>query len=256
MCENYTIMDWSSIGMSRLAAASFGLALIVMAGSAHGQMAKDQSRVEDSAPGASEPAVTPPPGSATETPAQSEATPSEPGAQEEGVDLTQPPPESTTAEPISPDDLNLGEIPVIKTIELTADAAKRALDVFAVVREKYKDANLEEYEDLQDFVDQSAQGKAFEADVKTAWFSTVNEWNSVITSVGFAYSAITDDQTAEISLQIEEIKKDTTVAQDMKDKMIASLQAMIPSDNNRKVVQDLMNEPGYADKLALLVEDE
>jgi hypothetical protein len=42
----------------------------------------------------------------------------------------------------------------------------------------------------------------------------------------------------------------------MKDKMIASLQAMIPSDNNRKVVQDLMNEPGYADKLALLVEDE
>ncbi len=242
-----------------LAAACFGLVLVLSAGSAWGQLVKDQSRVQGTASGATEPEAAPPPTPDAKTSAQPGEPTTHPGAQDDGVDLTQPPPDSETAEPvepISPDDLNLGEVPVIKTIELTTDAAKRALDVFAIVREKYKDANLEEYEDLQDFVDQSAQGKAFEADVKAAWFSTVNEWNAVITSVGFAYSAITDDQSAEISLQIEEIKKDTTIAQDMKDKMIASLQAMIPSDNNRKVVQELMSEPSYADKLALLVEDE
>src|SRR5262245_37334238 len=124
--------------MFRLAAASLGLALIVMAGSAYGQAAKDQSRVEEAVPGASEPTATPPPGPATEQPTQAEEAPSEAAPQDDGVDLTQPPPESDTAEPISPDDLNLGEVPVFKTIELTADAAKRALDVFAIVREKYK----------------------------------------------------------------------------------------------------------------------
>ena len=235
--------------MVRSAWAVVILAFVILAGSAYGQMAKDQSRVSTDE---SHQPATPTP----ETPGTEK--PSAQAPEGEGEDLTQPAPDSETepVEPVSPDDLNLGEIPVIKTIELTVDAAKRALDVFAVVREKYKDANLEEYEDLQEFVDKAPQGKAFEADVKAQWFSTVNEWNSVITSVGFAYSAIVDDQSSEIAMQIEEIKKDTTIAQDMKDKMIASLSAMIPSDNNRRVVEDLMKEPGYADKLTLLVEDE
>jgi hypothetical protein len=226
------------------------LAVMLAAGSsAFAQAAKDQSRVQtdESQP----PATVTPQAPATDNPAQ----PSTPEG--EGEDLTQPDADTATepVEPVTPD-LSLGEIPVIQTIELTVDAAKRALDVFAIVRDKYKDANLEEYEDLQEFVDKAPQGKAFEADVKAQWFSTVTEWNSVITSVGFAYSAIVDDQSSEIAMQIEEIKKDTTIAQDMKDKMIASLSAMIPSDNNRRVVEDLMKEPGYADKLALLVEDE
>jgi len=242
--------------MFRFAAAIFCLVLFT-AGHAYGQTGKDQSRLSGEHQ-LSPSAPTEPPAASPQTP--SAETPAEPGADENVEDLTQPPPDADTAaepgEAISPDELNLGEVPVIKTIELTVDAAKRALDVFAIVREKYKDANLEEYEDLQEFVDKAPEGKAFETDVKAQWFSTVTEWNTVITSVGFAYSAIMDDQSTEIALQIEEIKKDNTIAQDMKDKMIASLSAMIPSDNNRRVVQDLMNEPGYADKLASLVEDE
>lgn len=240
--------------MYRSAWAVLILAISIAAGNAYGQAAKDQSRVSSegtNAPGTLDPDQQPP----------AAGTPDQPSAPEpEGEDLTQPAPDAdtdaVTGEPVLPEDLNLGEIPVIKTIELTVDAAKRALDVFALVREKYKDANLEEYEDLQEFVEKAPQGKDFEADVKAQWFSTVTEWNSVITSVGFAYSAVVDDQSAEIALQIEEIKKDTTIAQDMKDKMIESLSAMIPSDNNRRVVEDLMKEPTYADKLALLVEDE
>ena len=240
--------------MVRPAWAVVVLAILIAAGSAYGQTAKDQSRV--STEDAPRPATPTPQAPATENSTQ----PSAQSPEEQGEDLTQPAPgadsETEPVEPVSPDDLNLGEIPVINTIELTVDAAKRALDVFAIVREKYKDANLEEYEDLQEFVEKAPQGKAFETDIKAQWFSTVTEWNSVITSVGFAYSAIVDDQSSEIAMQIEEIKKDTTIAQDMKDKMVASLSAMIPSDNNRRVVEDLMKEPAYADKLALLVEDE
>ncbi|MBL8907678.1 MAG: hypothetical protein JNM20_13465 [Rhizobiales bacterium] len=239
--------------MFRSAWALLILAILIAAGNANAQAAKDQSRVSSDA--------TPTPdaaGPATQAPAA--GTPEQPAgtAEPEGEDLTQPDAgsDAVTGEPVLPEDLSLGEIPIIKTIELTVDAAKRALDVFALVKEKYKDANLEEYEDLQEFVDKAPQGKEFEADVKAQWFSTVTEWNSVITSVGFAYSAIVDDQSSEIALQIEEIKKDATIAQEMKDKMIESLSAMIPSDNNRRVVEDLLKEPDYADKLSSLIEDE
>ena len=39
--------------------------------------------------------------------------------------------------------------------------------------------------------------------------------------------------------------------------MIASLKAMIPSENNKKVVQEMMKEPAYVEKLKLLdIEEE
>ena len=164
-----------------------------------------------------------------------------------------PPPQQSEQPPtddqISPDDMSLGEIPVIETMELTSDIAKRAIDAYVLVKEKYKDAELEQYDNLQDFVDQNVQGKAFDADIKAAGFATVNDWNLAITTVGFAYTGVIDDQSADINLQIEEIQGDQELAQDMKDRMIASLNAMIPSANNRKVIEDLVNDPAYGEKL-------
>lgn len=118
--------------------------------------------------------------------------------------------------------------------------------------EKYRDAELEEYENLQDFVDQNIQGKDFEADIKAAGFANVNQWNTAITAVSFAYVAVIDDQTTEIQQQIAELEADTELAKDLKDRMIASLKAMIPSDNNRAVVEALLDDPAYAEKLKQL----
>jgi hypothetical protein len=150
------------------------------------------------------------------------------------------------------DELSLGEIPVLETVELTADTAKRAIDGYALVKEKYKDADLESYETLQDFVDQASDGKTFDSDVKSFGFASVNEWNVAVTSISIAYMALNDDPTADIRAQIEEIKGDTELAQDMRDRMIASLTATIPSDNNLKVVREMAADPAYAEKLKLL----
>lgn len=177
----------------------------------------------------------------------------------EGEDLTLPDPSQEGADVeggASPDDLSLGEIPVIETIELTPDIAKRAIDAYILVKEKYKDAELELYENLQDFVDQNPVGKQFEGDLKTGGFADVNDWNTAITTLSFAYSGVIDDQSADIRQQIEEITQDTQLAQDMKDRMIASLNAMIPSENNRKVALDLLADPEYGDKLKLLNTEE
>jgi hypothetical protein len=172
----------------------------------------------------------------------------------QGEDLTAPPdepPDVGTGEDEGPD-MSLGEIPDIKTVELTLDMAKRALDTYVLVKDKYADADIESYDNLQDFVDKNEEGKAFEADVKAAGFANVDDWNTAITSLSFAYTGVIDDPTGDIKLQIEDIQNDTSIAQDLKDKMIASLNAMIPSDNNRKVAQELMADAAYADKLKIL----
>ncbi len=165
-----------------------------------------------------------------------------------------PPPNADTE--TEPDTMSLGDIPEIETVELTADMAKRAVDAFSMVREKYADTAIYEYEDLEEFVDKTEAGKKLEADVKSFGFGNVTEWNTAITSVGLAYSALNENPSDNVEQQIAEIKADTNLAQDMKDRMVKSLSAMVPSQNNRNVVQELVKDNTYSEKLKLLSEEE
>ena len=67
---------------------------------------------------------------------------------------------------------------------------------------------------------------------------------------------ILDDQTGDLKQQMDEINADNTMAQDMKDRMIKSLKAMIPSDNNKKIAEDLIKDPTYGEKIKLLESSE
>jgi hypothetical protein len=175
----------------------------------------------------------------------------------EGPDATEAPPTGSEDEGTSPDDFSLGEIPVIETMELTPDIARRALDSYLLAREKYANSDLEQYENLQDFVDQTPDGKNFEADIKAAGFANVNDWNLAITTLGVIYGSVADDQSADLQQQIAEVEADTELAQDIKDRMVKALKAMIPSENNKKVVEELLADPVYGPKLKQLeIEEE
>lgn len=154
------------------------------------------------------------------------------------------------------DDVSVGEIPAVETVELTADTARKAIDAYVLVREKYKDAALENYENLQEFVERDPRGKDFEGDIKSFGFSNVDDWNIAVTTIGFAYANLLDDQTEDIRLQIEEVKADTEMAQDMRDRMVQALSAMIPSENNRKIVEEMMKDPAHIEKLKQLETEE
>jgi hypothetical protein len=206
-------------------------------------MAQSASPLE--IPAVQPPHSTAPPPSAPEQSSPPAAEQSPPAAEEENGD--------------SPDnpELSVGDIPIIETVELTPDLAKRALDSYIAAREKYVNSDLDQFENLQDFVDQTEDGKAFEADIKAAGFANVTEWNLAITTLGLTYGSIVDDQTPDLLMQIEEIQQDTEMAQDIKDRMVKALKALIPSDNNRKVVEDLFSDPVYSGKLKLLdIEEE
>lgn len=208
--------------------------------------------------------ATPPAAAAPETPPPAAGTPDQappaadaPDQPPPDADTTDQPPPGADAPPdggaedgdTPPDELSLGEIPVIETIELTPDLARRALDSYIMAKEKYADSGLEGFENLQDFVDKTDDGKKFEADIKAAGFPNVTEWNMAVTTLGVMYGSVSENQTADLEDQIKEIEGDTELAQDMKDRMIKSIKAMIPSANNKKVIEDLMADPVYGPKL-------
>src|SRR5882724_5432438 len=122
-------------------------------------------------------------------------------------------------------DVSVGEIPDVQTEELTPDLAKKAIDGYVLVHDKYQDSPLEDYSDLQEFVDKDPKGKQFETDIKGFGFNSVDDWNLAVTSVSIAYNNVLDDQTADIKQQIEDVQKSNDMAQDMKDRTIKSLQA-------------------------------
>ncbi|MCA3555264.1 hypothetical protein [Aestuariivirga sp.] len=196
------------------------------------------------APQATPPAATPPPAAAAQPAPQDQTMPDTSGGQDGAVA------EDTGDTPDS--ELSLGDIPTIETMELTPELARRALDSYIMAKSKYADTDLDQYENLQDFVDQTEDGKKFEADVKAAGFADVTGWNLAVTTLGLTYSSLTDDQTSDLEQQIKEVEDDKELAQDIKDKMAKALRALIPSANNRKVIQDLMNDPVYGTKLKQL----
>jgi hypothetical protein len=140
--------------------------------------------------------------------------------------------------------------------DLTVDAAKRAIDAFAEVRDKYNDAGMENYESLEDFVAETQAGKRLESEIREFGFSDIGDWNETIMLVGIAYSAFVYDYAADLRQQIREIRDDRTIDDDMRAQLIAGLNALMPSRNNRVVMQELFNDQAYRDKLRLLEEEE
>lgn len=215
---------------------------------------------DDASPTEQPPATfTPPPATVTPPPATAApgtaAPQAGPGTDDGGQG--NPDEQSTDDGDLPDEELSLGEIPIIETMELTAEIAKRALDSYLMARDKYANSDLEQYENLQDFVDQTSEGKSFEADIKAAGFANVTDWNLAITTLGVMYGSVVDDQTSDLLQQVAEVEADTELAQDIKDRMVKALKAMIPSENNKKVIEDLMADPVYGPKLKQLdIEEE
>lgn len=143
-------------------------------------------------------------------------------------------------------------IATAETIELTPDIAKRAIDGFVKLKNSYQDTDIAEYESLEQFVAEAKEGPALEKDIKSFGFTTVGEWNIAITSVSFAYAALSGTHEDEIKQELENIKNEVDLDAQMKKSLIEGLQSMLPSDNNKKIVGDLNKQKDWAEKLKLL----
>lgn len=143
-------------------------------------------------------------------------------------------------------------ISTVETVELTPDLAKRAIDGFVRLKENYQDTDIAEYESLEQFVAEAKEGPALERDVKSFGFKTVGEWNTAITSVSFAYAALSGTHEDEIRQELENIRNEVDLDEQMKKSLIDGLQSMLPSENNKKIVGELNKQKDWAEKLKLL----
>ena len=150
------------------------------------------------------------------------------------------------------DDVSLEDIPDVETEELTAERAHKAIDGYVLIQNKYQDSATEDYTDLQEFVDKDPKGPELDKDIKALGFKSVMDWNVAITSVSVAYNNILEDLSDDIRQKIESIIARTDLPQDQKDRALKSLQNSIPSENNTKIVQGLMKEKDYTEKVKLL----
>ena len=144
------------------------------------------------------------------------------------------------------------DIPNMKAVELSEDAAKRALDAFEEVFGKFDDEEIAKYPTLQEFADKSPEGGKFAAIIRKHGFKSVAEWNDIISNIGFAVTSILEGDDDEIIRQIRETEQRTDLPKERKEKMLKYLRVLIPSPNNRQVVQKLLDDPVYRKKIDLL----
>ncbi len=144
------------------------------------------------------------------------------------------------------------DMPVERSVELSLDAARRALDAYAAVRERYIGDDLDHYPTLEAFAAASAAGRRFAADISSFGFSGVGEWNRIIVSIGYALDAVVDNADRDIRAQIARLEQDQTLSPGKRARMIANLKAQLPSESNKIIVRQLILDPLYRDKLALL----
>jgi hypothetical protein len=148
------------------------------------------------------------------------------------------------------------KIAPVKTIELTPELAKRAIDGFVLARDKYANAMLDQYETLEEFASKSEEGKKLKADIKALGFKDVNEWEIAIATVSLTYGAVSEDSDYDVPQQIEEVKSDASMSEEKKVQLIAWLNSLIPSQHNKAVILEVMQDEAYREKLKLLAEEE
>lgn len=144
----------------------------------------------------------------------------------------------------------------IASERLSVDAARRAVDAFVAVRDNYTADGIENYGSLEEFVAETEAGRWLEAEIRTYGFTDISDWNLTITAVGSAYSAIIYDYATDLRQQIDDVRSDHTLDDEMRARLIAGLTALLPSRHNRTVVQSLFDDPIYREKLRLLEEEE
>jgi hypothetical protein len=148
------------------------------------------------------------------------------------------------------------QIEPVKTVELTPELAKKAIDGFVLARDKYANAKLDQFETLEEFASKSEEGKKLETDIKALGFKSLPEWEIAIATVSLTYGAVSEGSDYDVPQQIEEVKSDASMSEDRKVQMIAWLNSLIPSPNNKTAILEVMKDDGYREKLKLLAEEE
>ncbi len=142
-----------------------------------------------------------------------------------------------------------GAAPQLQQVELSEDSAKRAIDTYLTLRDKYGDK-----------IPAPGKAQALQQGMSTAGevntiitgngFADTGDWHKTLTSVALAYGFVKEGKEADMDAKIAEMKANTQLPENIKTQMVQMMTALRPSENNMKVVKGLAADPAYDAKLA------
>lgn len=137
----------------------------------------------------------------------------------------------------------------VPQVELTESSARGAIDAYMAIRDKYGDEMpaLKKGRTSLDALD-TLQG--VESIVGGHGFTDTSDWNNTLVSVAMAYGFNKEGRSEEVEKSIAKIKRNAELPDTLKQKMIAMIEGVRPSENNLAVVKALMADQTYAEKLA------
>ena len=141
-------------------------------------------------------------------------------------------------------------------LELSPEQARGAFDAYIEMHEKFSDSAFEDYESLSDFVQRAPEGPKLDAIIRGYGFASVEDWLPVINALEFTIGAYSEEQMQNVADQIKELDTDESLGADEKARVIDMLKASLPSENNIKVLQDMLADPLYGEKLKAFISEE
>jgi hypothetical protein len=145
------------------------------------------------------------------------------------------------------------DVPTVSQVELTGDAARRAIDTFLEIQEKYGNTAFNDPANPKAFVDSVRAAGVYDqvvAELAGHGFHGVEEWATTFASIGLAASFVREGQDPEsVDRQIADLENDETIPQAMKESTIAMLRQMRPTENNVAIAKGLIDDPAYKDKV-------
>jgi len=143
----------------------------------------------------------------------------------------------------------MGGVPQIPKVELSEDSAKRAVDTYLTLREKYGD-KMPPAKGGGSLGEGAEQAAEIQSVVTGNGFSNTEDWQNTITNVALAYGFSKNNKGGEIDAKIAELRDNTQLPKGIRDQLVRTMTAMRPSENNMKVVESLAADSSYGAKLA------
>ena len=142
-----------------------------------------------------------------------------------------------------------GGKPEVPNVELTEESAKNSIDTYMILREKYEDKVP-----LGNNLEALNQGTEAWADINSIvagnGFKDAGEWQKTIISVVLAQNFLKKGAGQDMDTEIAKMQANQEIPAAVKEQMLNVLKSMRPSDNNIKVVKQLLADPIYSKKIA------
>lgn len=133
-------------------------------------------------------------------------------------------------------------------VELTADSAKRSIDAYLQLREKYG-RKVPAANHASSIAKKVNDDEGVRAIVTAKGFPDIADFEKTIASVA---SAAQSNNGGTFDAKIAEIEANKNIQPDLRERMISVLKAARPSENNLKIVKELADDPTYGPKLQQL----